>query len=91
MGDVPGDGRVSGGSTEMDGVMALHPMVFGTLPDGSHATFQRLGVKVETLAAAQPIVEQHIARARRLGATAIRVDIFDDLACRSAWRGRIKA
>jgi hypothetical protein len=70
--------------------MSLHPMVFGTLPDGSFATFQSLGVKVESLESAEPIVQQHIAKAKRAGATGIRIDVFDDLLCRSAYRARVK-
>lgn len=71
-------------------MMALHPMVFATLPDGSVATVQDLAVRVDTLPAAEPFVQRYLAKARRMGAVRMVIDVWDGRACVSAFRGRVK-
>jgi hypothetical protein len=69
--------------------MSLHVMVHHIDRDGSLCTiWQR--PPVETLAAAEPLARSAVAAARRLGGTQLKIDIYDDLACASVWRGRPK-
>jgi len=69
--------------------MSLHVMVHHTDLDGQLCTiWQR--PPVETLAAAEPLARSAVATARRLGSTGLHIDVYDDLACTSIWRGRVK-
>jgi len=45
---------------------------------------------VSTLAEAEPLVRSAVATARRAGSTNLHIDVYDDLACASIWRGRVK-
>jgi hypothetical protein len=46
--------------------------------------------KVEVLEAAEPLVKAAVARAKRIGGRNLRIEIYDDLACRLAFAGRVK-
>lgn len=69
--------------------MSLHAMVCFTTPSGELSTIWERP-KVETLQEAETLVRAAIAKARRLKGRDLRVDVFDDLACRSIYRGRVK-
>lgn len=71
--------------------MSLHPMVFATMPDGSIATIQDPGTKVDRLEAAEPIVHRYLTKARRLGAIQMTIDVWNDLTCVSEFRARIRS
>lgn len=64
-------------------------MVCFTTPSGELSTIWERP-KVETLREAETLVRAAIAKARRLKGRDLRVDVFDDLACRSVYRGRVK-
>jgi hypothetical protein len=46
--------------------------------------------KVETIEAAEPLVKSAVAKARRIGGTSLRIEVYDDLLCKLAFRGRPK-
>ena len=70
--------------------MALHIMVHHHDRSGQLSTIWKRPA-VSDLAAAEPVARQAIAEDRRLGGTKLVVDIYDDLKCVSAYRGRLKA
>lgn len=68
--------------------MSLHPTINFTAPTGDLSTIW--GAKVETLEAAEPIVKRAVSKIRRQGGKNTLVEVYDDLADRVVWRGRVK-
>lgn len=46
--------------------------------------------KVDTLEATEPLVKAAVAKARRARGTKLKIHVYDDLADRVVWRGRVK-
>lgn len=69
--------------------MSLHVMVHSTTPSGELSTIWERP-KVETLPQAEALVRSGIAKARRAGGVGLKIDVFDDLTCRSVFRARLK-
>jgi hypothetical protein len=69
--------------------MNLHVMVHHTLPDGQLSTIWKRPA-VADLSAAEPLAKQAVHEARRAGGSNLRIEVFDDLLCRSAYRARVK-
>jgi hypothetical protein len=68
--------------------MSFHPMIQANDRSGNLTTIWK--PKVETLEAAEPLIRRGIIEARLAGSTGLRIEIYDDLACRLAFRARVK-
>jgi hypothetical protein len=87
---VPDDCRGGGVGWAEDLALSLHVMIHHTLPDGQLSTIWKRP-PVADLNAAERLAKQAIHEARRAGGTNLRIEVFDDLTCKSAYRARVKA
>lgn len=69
--------------------MSLHTAVHFTTRSGDLSTIWERPA-VQTLREAEVQVRTAVAKARRIGGRELKVDVFDDLACKSVFRGRVK-
>ena len=66
------------------------PMVHFSDPSGALSTIWGWNDAAQKIEAVEPFIKRSVAQARRAGGTELRIEIYDDLADRVAFRARVK-